>query len=721
MSDARFVIDKQSSSSTAMEVPAFPWIRADASQFIWEEAFYKGNYFAVHHSAIGRCQSKESIYSKIEPGRFPKDHLLAFEVELDGELLRDGFEWKGEQQCKSQESFEDLAVTLTFDSKPVTVTVHTRLDGSSFLKRWLEIRNEGNAPLRLSRVYPWAGIIAADELGMYLGKQDGFAPYVLGRFRFERWSMEGDFEWISLSDGQLALQSHENKHHPSFFAVRNSNTGEMTLLLLECTSPTEVSFTQAVEPRFPLHAHPWGGRYVYAKAGPWGRAPLRVLEPGEVVTTPAVHLGMVQGDLDAGVNALYEHLRRSVIPSLPPERENLVEYNHTGYTMNAQVSKDLLRKEVDVAAEIGAELFVVDAGWFGPKDAIWSDCFGDWFENPILGEGGLRDVFDYARGLGMRCGLWMPPEMAAFKSDVARKHPDWFLRGAQDQYLTFDVLNPEVEQYVFNTICDLVSCFNLDCFRIDGGTSNVGDRLLDNGSRESLSWRYYDRLFAIYRRVRKRFPDLIMENCSGGGGRCDPAMMRYFNYTQISDNWAPDDQVRILNGMTLALTPAQCMPLVGSINLRAADIDFVIRTGLFGHFAASGVFPGMQKINPPALERWKHGIELYKSVVRPLIPMCRVFHHTPIQPLDRRGDWVVLEYASAERDAAVVGLFRLTGPGDDTFNFVARGLDPAREYSVTFDNSLASVRMSGTELVLRGIPVRLPSPLTSQLLIIGSA
>ena len=716
MNHNQFIIDKKGSVSTALEVPAFPWVRTDAGCFIWEEALYNNNYLSVHHSAIGRCQSRENIYQKLMRGRFPKDHLLAFEVEADGELLCDGFRWEGEKILKTAAGFEELVVELAHERLPLTVNVHTLLDGTSFLVRWLDIKNRGNRPCCLSRVFPWAGIIGCEEEGTAITPCESHPGFSLGQYRNECWGMEGEFAWTTLSDGTFSVRTMGNKYHPPFFAVQNHKTGELTLLHVECTLNTEAAFTQAVEKTYNLPACPWGGRYLYAKAGLGGRPPLRVLQPGETAVTPAVHVGMVHGDLDDGVNRLYEHLRASVIPHQPKGRENLVEYNHTGYTLNAQISRELLHQEVDMAAEIGVELFLVDAGWYGPKEKNWGQSIGDWVENPILGKGGLNEVFEYARSKGMKCGLWMPPEMVSGDTPVQRAHPDWFLPVSNT--FIFDLLNSEVEEYVYSTICAAVERFGLDCFRIDGGLSDVGEQTTPEGFSENISWRYYEKLNGIYERVHQRFPNLLMENCSGGGGRSDLGMLRHFHYTQVTDNWDPACQIRILNGMTLALTPQQCMPLVGSINMRTADLDFVIRTGLFGHFTASGVFPNLQRINPPALAQWKHAVEIYKKEIRPILPDCRVYHHTPVQDYQHEGDWVVLEYASRDGNSAVVGLFRLTGSNSDTYRFIARGLDMSRDYLVMFGNTGATVRIPGLQLCTTGIAIRIAAPLMSELLII---
>ena len=717
MKESGFLVDTAGSRSTAMEVPPFPWVRAEAGLFIWEEALHQGNLCSVHHSAAGRCQSRENVWRKLTRRIFPNEHAASFELEIDGQLLRDRWRWAGTRVTRTPEGWERLAVELACDRPPVSVRVLTQLDGSSFVVRWLEIANDGPAPIRVSRVFPWAGIIGAEEEGLTISTLDDRALYSLGRFLNQRWGMEGEFAWGDLPDGTFSETTLGNRHAPPFFVVRNARTGEMTVLHVECTHPTTVSFTQAVERTFNLPGRPWGGRYLAAKAGLGGRPPARVLAPGESAVTPMVHVSMIQGDLDECVTRLHDHLRASVMPRPPEGRQDLVEYNHTGYTLNAQVSAGLLREEVDMAAEIGVELFLVDAGWFGPRETSWDRSVGDWRESPTLGEGGLREVFAYARGKGMKCGLWMPPEWVSPGTPVHTDHPDWFLPGTT----TFDLLNPAVEQFVFDTICGAVERYRLDCFRIDGGSSDAGQRALGDGTIEDVSWRYYEKLYGLYERVRARYPSLVLENCSGGGGRSDLAMMRRFDYTQVTDNWDPACQVRILNGMTLALPPRQCMPLVGAINMRAADVDFVIRTGLFGHFTASGVFPSLRRTNAPALSRWKHAVRLYKEEMRPLLPDCRVYHHTPLQEFRRDGEWVVLEYAAPDRDKAIVGLFRLPGSANDTFHFVARGLDPSRDYRLAADSGGTSRIFSGGALCDTGIDVRVAAPLMSELLIVKRA
>ena len=268
--------------------------------------------------------------------------------------------------------------------------------------------------------------------------------------------------------------------------------------------------------------------WLYARLGMAGPAPLRVLDPGETVRTPAVHLGQVYGDLDTGVQELHTHLRRSVTPPQRQRPEHPVTCNHTGYTLNAQVSEEQLIEDVDLAADVGAELFIVDAGWFGDQSSRWGRLVGDWEESPLL-PGGLTPVFDRAREHGMLCGLWVEIERAGADSKLRAAHPDWLMTRRGEVFeQSLDLAKPEVAQFVETTIVGLIERHRLDCFRLDYNWGvGEGAEVEHAGFAESTMWRYYDALYGIFDRIRERFPDLILGKLLGrwrphGSGHAAP-------------------------------------------------------------------------------------------------------------------------------------------------------------------------------------------------------
>jgi hypothetical protein len=147
------------------------------------------------------------------------------------------------------------------------------------------------------------------------------------------------------------------------------------------------------------------------------------------------------------------------------------------------------------------------------------------------------------------------------------------------------------------------------------------------------------------------------------------------------------------------------------------DIDFQLRVPLFGHYCISGFTPGPDDTGRAARERIRHYVELYKSFMRPMLPACRVFHHTPVP---QQQAWCVLEYATPDASRAAAGLFRVAATGSDEYHFRPRGLHPDRSYRVTLDNTGTVSQMSGQELMRHGLFIRLDSPLTSELLLFES-
>jgi len=708
----RVIFDTEPSTITMQQAPAFPRLRFDAGTFILEEALLDGNYVGLHYSAMGRPSSLERMWGKYQRALkvIDRTHLHAFQLEVNGQLLRDHWELESHETRAVGQAEESLLV-LRDAEWPVRVTVHTLLDGTAFLERWLEIENTGSESLAISALFPWCGLLfLPEDLVMLPPASTGYA---LARYRNLCWGKEGEFAWEPLPEGTYREASTQlMKFAPRYFLARNEETAEVAVIDFEYTGGTCVEFTHRAQPAIP--------RYLHARVGLADPAPQRVLEGGETVQTPRVHLSMQYGDEDRCANALFDHLRRSVLLDRPWKEPHPVGYHVGGYLHPVwiSVSPEIIRKEIDLAAMLGAEMFTVDAGWNVPLGKNYPEVFGDWQESPVM-DNRLRECFDYARSKGMGGALWVPIEIVGPSSRMLAEHPEWMLRDGERQVQMLDLTQPAVEQYVYQTITGLIDRYDLACFRIDGGPEQFA--LWDGPRdryRESLTWRYYETLYRIFERVHAAYPAVALENCWGGGGRIDLGMMRRFHWVQYTDNWHAEEQLRILNGLTFSMPPEQCLAFIGAINSNPVEIDFCIRAGLFGQFCIAGVGPTPDTLNIASFERWRHAVELYKSSIRPWLANCRVYHHTPCQDYARAGDWVGLEYTSADAAAGLFGLFRLGESETDTFTFIARGLDIAKTYDVWFDNAARRVTVPGLQLCTTGLPLRLPGKMMSELLVI---
>jgi len=714
--------------ATGTPVPDFPWLRFDTGQFIYNEALAHGRYLVAGLSAMGRPMSRAQVWDATRPPaesggvwhpRAPWQS--AFRLVVDGQALVDRWEWVGADETPSgREGCLEHEVRLRHTVRPFETRLCTRLDGTSLISRWVQVTNTGSEPAAVSEAFTWSGRVwsVGQWPNMPLRTDP---PFSLGRFRSAMWGREGEFAWEPLPRGTLRLDSEKGRSGwgAPFFLLRNESTGENLIGHLAWSGNWAIDFLLDDDSakRSDRQAT------LYVRAGIAGTEPLRVIEPSETATLPALHLGYQFGDLDACVQELHDHLRRSVIPSLPEGVPHPVGCNHTGYTRNAQITEECLSREIDAAADVGVELFIIDAGWFGGTGSSWAQQVGDWEETPLL-KHGMKALCDHIRSKGMKCGLWVEAERMAPTSKTAQAHPGWFMQRRGIPIHQLDLARPQVARHLEDTITRLVEKYELDCFRLDYNISpHEGSEREVAGPDgtveyvESTMWRYYDTLWGIFDRLRKKFPGLLLENCSGGGGRTDLGMLSRFHWTQVTDNWDPQNTLKIVNGMTLSLPPEQVMTLLGSISWGVADLDFMLRIGLFGHFCVSGIYPSPEEAHAESIERWRHTIGIFRDFVRPFLHQSRIFHHTPILSQSGPDEWCVLEMVSPGRDRGIAGIWRFPGASGDGYRFRPKGLSPSRTYRVIYDNTAEERAVDGGTLMDDGILAQVGATGCSELLL----
>ncbi|HEX4484841.1 MAG TPA: alpha-galactosidase, partial [Terriglobales bacterium] len=452
---------------------------------------------------------------------------------------------------------------------------------------------------------------------------------------------------------------------------------------------------------------------------------LRVLDPGETVKTAETHILCMKSDLDHVTQAMADHVRKDVLPATPSEHAFDVEANHRGYIFDHETEEGF-KREIDMAADIGAEMFVIDAGWYGPEPNRWAQNVGDWQAGAWL-PNDVNPIREYARKKGMRFGLWMEPEGVGASSKLLKDHPDWVLMRDGKPVTNnrnLDAANPVVAKWMESEIARIIEKYDLDMFRIDYNTSvEEGGNRIQGGFVESSSWRYVDNLYAMFDRLRKRFPKVIFQNCAGGGGRLDYGIMRRFDTTELSDWMRGPRGIKVLNGMTFLLPPEILLRTFGTeVPDLASDgnVESQLAVVQMSLPIFRGISPSSEELNPILRDKIRNGVELYKKDLRPILRGSRVFHHTPLLEYFEETPWLVLEYASPDAQHDVATLFRTSNIEDPVFHFVPRGLDASRNYKVTFKNRGESFEQSGFQLMRDGIPVRLETAGTEEMLLFSS-
>jgi alpha-galactosidase len=684
---------------------------------VYDEVFQQGQLRGRYWSATGTIKPERAL-----EGRQDAFDLLpagAFSLQIDDSVLDRGWRWVAAHEIqRGPTEGRHVVVELAHATRPITVRVHTRFDGSPFLVRWLEIGNGAAQPVSLAGVAPFAGLLW--WLQDYTGDLQADGPlFSLGYYTQSAWDSEGDFAWEALRPGTKTVEGRMGRsgHGRPSFVLRNLANGEVFVGELAWSSNWRYEVTVGQD-------EPRKNTWLQVRIGPFAADPtLRVIDAGETITTPAVHIGHLHADLDGWVQAVHRHVRSRVLPPQLPGKHQLIEANHRGYISDHE-DEEGIKREIDIAAAVGAELFVIDAGWYGREPNRWARNVGDWHAGPWL-PNDLQPIIEHAHQKGLLFGLWVEIESIGANSRLLEEHPDWVLtRHGQPvsggRHL--DVAKPEVAAWMEAELVRIISTYRLDHFRLDYNTlAQEGGTRIYGGFFENTLWRHAEAIWGIFARLRARFPQVLFENCASGGGRLDLGMLRYFQITEITDWMLAPRALKILNGLTLHLPPEICLRTVGTEvpdHDLYGDVAFQLRASLFGQPILRGIAPTLEQIGEPRRSMIVHALSLYKEFIRPILPDARVYHHTPILRLDDAQPWCVLEYAAPDGSCEVAGIFRLTAPDTGCYSYRPRGLRAGRRYRVQRDNTGEVLEIAGLELQREGIPICLESPLTSELLLI---
>ncbi len=272
---------------------------------------------------------------------------------------------------------------------------------------------------------------------------------------------------------------------------------------------------------------------IVVEIGPEYRGLNKTLAPGESITLPSVlyyettdRVGMDAWRLH---RYCHTHWPRKTLP---------VIYN-TWMCHFDNVNYDVVAKQIPLAADLGAEYFVLDAGWFG-NGAGWSQAVGDWTENMQTRYAGrVIDIANLVRSHGMKFGLWFEPERAAADSTAMQTHPDYFIQGNVGFNFT-DFSNPDACNFVLENISATIEKYGVEFVKFDFNA----DLLFDNYRTAFLD--HFKGYHVFLNRLKQRFPSLYIENCASGGERLNLANIQEFESFWYSDCQSPYYGMRMI-------------------------------------------------------------------------------------------------------------------------------------------------------------------------------
>ena len=687
---------------------------------VYEERFFGGALVSCGYNAAGyplnvlsNCDTRLSPDLGYEPS--------AFHLEIDGQSAHYDLELTDVSVEKTEWDAHSV-ITLVSRTLPVCVKVHTVVDGSAVFTRFLEIENRSDSVLKISRMELLSGGLEKLAIANTLKETADEKSFSVGYFDSDEWGREGEFSWHDLPFGKTVVETRfgrDRYRHPMVM-IRNNVLGKTYVSQIGWSGGCR--FTVDHAPLMDRKKNDHKDSFLSLKAELTGYAPLLALRGGECFRTPEVHMGVVVGGLDEAVNEMNSHVRRSVLC----DTEALSSQCLVGSGMGAEhdMSVETTKSFIDQMAEMGAEVFIVDAGWQCPPTypIDWKGYNGMNHPNPDRYPNGLAEIVDYCHGKGMKFGLWVEIERLGEHSDVYREHPEWrstdpFGRQS-DRFL--DLTHPEAYAWAERELERILREYRVDLFRVDYNVPAkayfaMGDT--GSGVKECLSFRHFQAVYKLYGDLKKKFPHVIFENCASGGARTDLGHMKAFDHTWVSDCQNAPRSVMITNGMTMALPPERVDRLVAGMGCHQfGSFDLHVRNALLGHVTLNVIAPTSLDPNPIQMEFLKHSMELYKEFIRPILPTSRVFHHTPEAAKEAEGVTSILEIASPDGARGALTVCTLVNATADLL-VCPKGVDPSKQYEVTLDNHRTTVRISGYELAVHGVRVQVPSPLSSELVL----
>ena len=278
------------------------------------------------------------------------------------------------------------------------------------------------------------------------------------------------------------------------------------------------------------------------------------LAPGETFVTPEAALSYSEKGLTALSDQFQKAYHANLIRSPWKDKKRPTLVNNWEATYFGFDAEKLL-KIAGEAADLGLDMLVLDDGWFGKRNDDNSGL-GDWFVNEKKLGCTMKELVDRVNALGLKFGIWLEPEMVSEDSDLYRTHHDWVLQipgrepNRSRNQLVLDLSRKEVREYMKKFIDDTLSCANISYVKWDMNRSvdNVYSAADPTLSQGAIRHKYVLGLYEVMEDMLTRHPDLLLEGCSGGGGRFDAGMLYYAPQIWCSDNTDAIERLRIHYG-----------------------------------------------------------------------------------------------------------------------------------------------------------------------------
>lgn len=429
------------------------------------------------------------------------------------------------------------------------------------------------------------------------------------------------------------------------------------------------------------------------------------LQPQESFTAPEVMLSFSSEGLGTLSRNYHKAIRYHICRGKYKTARRPILINNweaTYFNFNTEKLLDIARE----AKKLGIEMLVMDDGWFGKREDDVSGL-GDWFVNEKKLGGKLKDLVDGVNEIGLKFGIWFEPEMISEDSDLYRAHPDWALkipgraptRGRQQ--LVLDFSREDVRTYIFDRMCEILESSNIEYVKWDANRhlTDVWSALLPAERQGEVFHRFILGLYDFLEKITQRFPNVLFEGCSGGGGRFDAGMMYYHPQIWCSDDTDAVERLEIQYGTSFAYPVSTMGAHVSVCPNHQTGRSVSMKTR--GVVAMSGTFGyelDITKLSEEDKQTVKEQIEAFKKYY----DLIQNGDYYRLTDDGRKSPFVAWEFVSADKKEALLNVVVLRTKANPILHTVyARGLEADMMYQVEGSQE----KFSGAALMNGGYPI----------------
>lgn len=461
---------------------------------------------------------------------------------------------------------------LQMQSRDCTISCAWEQDENGIIYRTDTLRNDGDSPVTI-RSLKSRFVFEGGEYEVYT--------------QFNNWLTESRGQWqelvTSVSCGCASVRTAQDAIPMLVLWNKQENRGAVFHLMPNCA--WEIRATRI-----------GSGGYcskILVELGIRDQGLAMEVAPGETIDLPEILCWETCNKLDFDSWKLHNWLHVRYPRKRVPFVYNSWLFNFTRFTLES------LKQQADLAAEMGLEYFVVDAGWF-KAGAAWYDTVGDWVETTETGlMGQMNALADYVRSLGMKFGLWLEPERAGQDSKIIHSHPEQFYPYKGNHFLNF--ADPAACARILDVICGVIDRYGIEYIKFDFNADLYYD------PTGSGFYRWHQGHAKFLTALKERYPSLHLSCCAGGGQRNELTNYRLYDSFWTTDDVGPYAQMDIFSQAILTMAPQAMEKWAAIHSLEKYAAHYDVFNGEYGDTerilaGAGGAWADLVSIRPSLLQ-----------------------------------------------------------------------------------------------------------------------